>query len=165
MTIPRLGLLAAHMAVNLVENVEEAMSGFPLNDITCWSDSSVVLYWLQGTETYKQFVEHRVRKIQSHNSVVWRHVPTDSNPADMGSRGNQYKQELWMNGPTWLQDPESWPPNIVAKPSIESKVEAKPVKTLVNAAVVQQSEINETICWRNLSYRKRSEYTHGSIGS
>jgi hypothetical protein len=60
MTIPRLELLAAHMAVNLAENVKEAMRGFPLNNITCWSDSSVVLYWLKGTETYKQFVENRV---------------------------------------------------------------------------------------------------------
>ena len=133
------------MAVNLTENVKEAMRGFPLNNITCWSDSSVVLYWLKGTETYKQFVENRVRKIRSHEGVVWRHVPTNSNPADMGSRGSQHKQELWMNGPTWLQDPESWPPDIVTKPSVESKVEAKPAKTLVNAAVVQQSKINDVL--------------------
>ncbi len=47
--------------------------------------------------------------------------------------------------PTRVQDPESWPPNIVAKPSFQNKVEAKPVKTLVNAAVVQQSEINDVL--------------------
>jgi hypothetical protein len=35
-TIPRLELLAAHMAVNRVENVKEAMNGFPLNETTYW---------------------------------------------------------------------------------------------------------------------------------
>ena len=75
-TIPRLELLAAHMAVNLVKNVKEAITEFPVNEITCWSDSTVVLYWLQGTETYKQFVAHRVKKIQSHEDVVWRYVPS-----------------------------------------------------------------------------------------
>ena len=75
-TIPRLELLAAHMAVNLVKNVKEAITGFPVNEITCWSDSTVILYWLQGTETYKQFVANRVTKIQSHEDVGWRYVPS-----------------------------------------------------------------------------------------
>lgn len=47
-----------------------------MSEITCWLDRTVVLYWLQGTETYKQFVANRVTKIQSHENVVWRYVPT-----------------------------------------------------------------------------------------
>ena len=145
-TIPRLELLAAHMAVNLVKNVKEAITGFPVNEITCWSDSTVVLYWLQGTETYKQFVANRVTKIQSHEDVVWRYVPSGENPADMGSRGDQSnKRELWLNGPKWLQDPDTWPSNIVAQPSIESRAETKPAKEIVNVAVVQRNERDEVL--------------------
>ena len=96
------------MAVNLVKNVKKAITEFPVNKITCWSDSTVVLYWLQGTETYKQFVANRVTKIRSHEDVVWRYVPSGENPADMGSRGDQSnKRELWLNGPKWLQDPDT----------------------------------------------------------
>ena len=108
-TVPRLELLAAHMAVNLVKNVKEAITGFPVNEITCWSGSTVVLYWLQETETYKQFVANRVTKIQSHKDLVWRYVPSGENPADMGNHGNQSnKREQWLNGPKWLQDPDTW---------------------------------------------------------
>ena len=145
-TIPRLELLAAHMAVNLVKNVKEAITGFPVNEITCWSDSTVVLYWLQGTETYKQFVASRVTKIHSHEDVGWRYVPSGENPADMGSRGDQSnKRELWLNGPKWLQDPDTWPSNIVAQPSIESRAETKPAKEIVNVAVVQRNERDEVL--------------------
>ena len=144
--IPRLELLAAHMAVNLVKNVKEAITGFPVNEITCWSDSTVILYWLQGTETYKQFVANRVKKIQSHEDVVWRYVPSGENPANMGSCGDQSnKRELWVNGPKWLQDPDTWPSNIVAEPSIKSRAETKPAKELVNVAVVQQNERDEVL--------------------
>ena len=137
-TIPRLELLAAHTAVNLVKNVKEAITGFPVNEITCWSDSTVVLYWLQGTETYKQFVANRVTKIQSHEDVGWRYVPSGENPADMGSRGDQSnKREPQLNGPKWLQDPDTWPLNILAQPSIESRAETKPAKEIVNVVVVQ----------------------------
>ena len=140
-TIPQLELLAAHMAVNLVKNMKEATTSFPINEITCWSDSMVVVYWLQGTETYKQFVANHVTKIQSHEDVVWRYVPIGENPADMSSRGDQSnKRELWLNGRKWLQDPVTWPSNIVAQQSIESRAETKPAKELVNVAVVQQNE-------------------------
>ena len=30
---------------------------------------------------------NRVRKIREHSDVVWRHVPTQDNPADLASRG------------------------------------------------------------------------------
>ena len=134
------------MAVNLVKNVKEVITGFPVNEITCWSDSTVVLYWLQGTETYKQFVASRVTKIQSHEDVGWRYVPSGENPADMGSRGDQSnKRELWLNGPKWLQDPDTWPSNVVAQPSIESRAETKPAKEIVNVAVVQRNERDEVL--------------------
>ena len=39
LTIPRLELIAGHMAVNLVRNVKEALTGFPVTKVHCWLDS------------------------------------------------------------------------------------------------------------------------------
>lgn len=88
-TIPRLELVAAHMAVNLATNVRSAICDLPVSTIQCWLDSSVVLHWIKKGGEYKQFVENRVRKIQAHTGIEWRHVPTTENPADLASRGNQ----------------------------------------------------------------------------
>ena len=43
--IPRVKLVAGHMAVNLAVNVREALEGFPLaTDIQCWLDSTVAVH-------------------------------------------------------------------------------------------------------------------------
>ena len=60
LTIPRLELVAAHMAINLASNVKEALIGFPVTKVQCWSDSSVVLHWITGHGEYKQFVANRI---------------------------------------------------------------------------------------------------------
>ena len=39
-------------------------------------------------ETTCQFVQNRVSRIQSQSNVLWRHVPSSDNPADLGSCGN-----------------------------------------------------------------------------
>ena len=44
LTIPRLELVAGHMAANLVSNVRDALEGFPLEGVYCWLDSSVALH-------------------------------------------------------------------------------------------------------------------------
>ena len=77
LTIPSLELVAGHMAVNLATNVRAAVQGFPIHRTCCWLDSTVALYWIKGEGDYKQFVANRVRKINSHQGVTWRHVPTD----------------------------------------------------------------------------------------
>ena len=77
--IPRLELVAAHMAANVIVNIREALSGFPVESSHCWSDSTVVLHWIKGGGDYKQFVSNRVKKINDHQDLVWRHVPTINN--------------------------------------------------------------------------------------
>lgn len=47
-------------------------------------------------------------------SAKWRHVPTNDNPADIGTRGCSTKDlisnSLWWNGRLWLTAPENnWP--------------------------------------------------------
>ena len=86
LTIPRLELVAGHMAVNLVTNVRAALDTYQVNT-HCWLDSTVALYWINGQGDYRQFVANRVQKIQQHAQVTWDHVPTKENPADLGTRG------------------------------------------------------------------------------
>jgi hypothetical protein len=53
-----------------------------------WIDSSIVLTWIQGPPTkWKTFVCNRVVTIQETASAAWRPVPSQSNPADLISRG------------------------------------------------------------------------------
>ena len=106
-TIPRLELVAGHMAVNLAINVETSLQGFPITSVVCLLNSSVALYWILGGRELKQFVGNRVRKIRERYHVKWRHVPTDQNAADVASRGGIVNEEnhLWWHGPDWLSDP------------------------------------------------------------
>ena len=64
LTIPRLELVSGHMAVNLVDNVRDALDGLPVRSTHCWLDSSVALYWIRGQGEYKQFMANRVQKIK-----------------------------------------------------------------------------------------------------
>ena len=87
LTIPQLELIAEHMAVNLVTNVQKALHTDPVG-IHCWLDSTVALYWIKGQGEYRQFdrVANRVHKIQQFSKVSWHHVPTSENPDDLRSR-------------------------------------------------------------------------------
>lgn len=53
LTIPRLELVAGHMAVNLVTNVQAALNFLP-HETHCWFDSTVALYWIKGQEEHRQ---------------------------------------------------------------------------------------------------------------
>ena len=128
LTIPRLELVAGHMAVNLATNVEKAIDRDLVKAVYCWLDSTVALYWIHGQGDYRQFVANRVTKIQEHSQVKWGHVPTHENPADLGSRGGKVvDNDLWTLGPEWLQDPSRWPLEVIPKAFLETNKELKAV--------------------------------------
>ena len=60
-TIPRLELVASHMAANLLENVK----GLLVISTIAWIESKIALHWIKGEGNYKQFVNSRVKKIRS----------------------------------------------------------------------------------------------------
>ena len=169
LTIPRLELVSAHMAVNLVKNVQEALQGFPVSEVHCWLDSTVALHWIRGAGEYKQFVGNRVRKIRESEHVTWRHVPTLKNPADLGSRGGPVdKDDLWWNGPKWLCDQAQWPPDIVSEATSESQ-ETRPVKQLFAMEIADNDELDELLSkhtlWRTLRVCAWiSRFAHNSRG-
>lgn len=87
LTIPRLKLVAGHMAINLVDNVHHMLTGFAVASVHCWLDSIVVLHCIRGRGEYRQFFMNHVHKSGACEIDEWRHVPTDQNPVDLGSRG------------------------------------------------------------------------------
>lgn len=87
-TIPRLELCAPLTLARLMKKVVSSLH-VSSDRIIYWSDSMIVLNWLQTQLSKLQvFVSNRVAEIQEltdcHN---WRHVPIQDNPADLLSRG------------------------------------------------------------------------------
>jgi hypothetical protein len=78
-------------------------------------NSSTVLTWIQGpSNKWKTFVGNRVATIQEQTTTAtWRHVPSQSNPVDLISRGTDpatlSSSTLWWKGPQGLQqEPSNW---------------------------------------------------------
>ncbi|XP_050298613.1 uncharacterized protein LOC126737669 isoform X1 [Anthonomus grandis grandis] len=112
LSIPRLELMGALIAVrlysNIVENFDNKLEAF------FWSDSTTVLSWIERPEEWSTFVWNRISEIRKLSaSGTWRHVPGLLNPADLPSRGcsiKQLVQSRWWEGPQWLyQNPFNTP--------------------------------------------------------
>ena len=114
-TVPRLELCGAVLLVKLLIATATTLS-IPAKDWHAWTDSSIVLAWLDGQpRQFKQYVANRVSFVlQATSPQHWKHVPTGENPADCCSRGIMPAEllsfDLWWNGPLWLhQDPYAEP--------------------------------------------------------
>ncbi|GFS57019.1 uncharacterized protein TNCV_4238131 [Trichonephila clavipes] len=88
LTIPRLELCAGVLLAKLVKRVVAALQ-LETAEIYLWSDSMIVLAWLRKEPmALKTLVQNRVAKIQElYPNQLWRHVPSDQNPADLVSCG------------------------------------------------------------------------------
>ena len=115
-------------------------SQIPLESVHSWS--TIVLAWLDcAPKRYQTYVGNRIANVTSLiPSSVWKHVPTQENPADCASRGltpRELKEhDLWWNGQSWLyHQPISIPkqPNKAELCSVQD-TEAKPLACHVVAA-------------------------------
>jgi hypothetical protein len=111
MTLPRLELMAATIGARLLKHIQKSL---PNTDCYLWSDSQIVLHWLETEKHLPRFVQNRVNEIKDLTGKrLWKYCPTDSNPADLLTRGITAKQydnnELWHKGPPWINDISSWP--------------------------------------------------------
>ena len=90
----------------------------------------VVLHWLKGNGTYKQFVQNRIDHINSKAQIRLHYVSSDENPADIGSRECNVEKlpKKWLEGPTLLQSKKEWPMQKDIEPTKESEEEAKLLK-------------------------------------
>ena len=111
-TIPRLELTAATSAVKLAAMVKEELNIPNLGRAMYWTDSKICLGYISNeTKRFKIFVANRITVIRNYSHKdQWRHVSTDSNPADHASRGIKVEDEKsvsqWLNGPEFLSKPE-----------------------------------------------------------
>lgn len=58
LTVPRLELISAHMATNLVINLKNVLNDLSSPRVYAWLDSTVALHWIGGNGEYKQFVSN-----------------------------------------------------------------------------------------------------------
>ncbi|KAK3895047.1 hypothetical protein Pcinc_001215 [Petrolisthes cinctipes] len=114
-TIPRLELAGALEAVRLDKLLQEELQ-MPLEQSIYWTDSTIVLWYLQSPEKrFQTYVANRVAKILEHTiSSQWRYVPTAENTGDIASRGmtadELITEHRWCKGPAFLYlERSKWP--------------------------------------------------------
>lgn len=116
LTIPKIELCGALLATQLANKIVESMR-IQFDSLFYWCDSTIVLGWIKmsNKQQLKQFVYNRIHDIiKNSDPCSWHYVPTDMNPADIGSRGltiSQLKNSfLWWAGPHFLhQTVIQWP--------------------------------------------------------
>lgn len=150
-TIPRLELTAAVLLTRLLASVASDLS-IPLDKCYGWTDSSIVLSWLNhAPETLRTYEANRVTVIlELLSRGQWRHVRSEDNPADLPSRGALTSEivnsQLWWHGPSWLTlSPEHWP---VTKLTFKSTGEG--LKTSL-VALATPATPTEWTFWRRFS--------------
>ena len=117
LSIPRLELQAAVMAVRLKEQIVKEHE-MKIQCCSFWSDSTTVLQWIHSSHRKQQvFVANRVAEILDTTDVSqWKHVSGINNPADIGTRAiniDELRRSEWLTGPAWLKRPESeWPEQV-----------------------------------------------------
>ncbi|GFY10520.1 integrase catalytic domain-containing protein [Trichonephila clavipes] len=142
LTILRLELCAAVPLAKLVKRVVAALQ-LETAELYLWSDSMIVLAWLRKEPMdLKTFVQNRVAKIQElYPNQLWRHVPSDQNPADLVSRGvdpdKLLQQNLWFNGPTFLSGDEDYPNRTInCREKLDESVHIELVSDLTSQAFI-----------------------------
>lgn len=103
-----------------------------------WTDSNIVIHWLnKDISSLKPFVANRVSTILTSTKVEeWRHVAGIENPADLVSRGCSTERlktdQLWWEGPLWLQQKQEFWPNIRDRDMSYTEILAEKAETKVH---------------------------------
>ena len=121
MTIPRLELSAATVAVKLDQMIRKELD-CEINKSFFWTDSQAVLRYIYNeNRRFQTFVANRLAIIHDGSDPEqWRYIDTTSNPADDASRGLHARQlsssSRWIQGASFLwQNEISW----LVKPRID----------------------------------------------
>jgi hypothetical protein len=127
-TIPRLELCAALLAVELFELVYDQTS-ISFDSVTFHSDSKVVLGYLNNrTRRFHTYVANRIHRILSSTKPSqWTYVHTATNPADIATRtivASQLLNSTWLRGPTFLSDSTKteYPPFELVEPDQDKEL-------------------------------------------
>lgn len=112
LTIPRLELIAAVAGARLMEYVGGNLHLQQEHKTFLWSDSKCVIAWINTLKILPSVVLRQVQEIRSKQIDEIRYVPSQKNPADIGSRGSDYQtltESMWIGGPEWLIKECDWP--------------------------------------------------------
>ena len=89
LTLPCLELMAALLGARLttfVHHVHELDDEVIIAERVLWSDSQIVLSWLQSQRHLPVFVRNRVTENKSVKFDAYKYCPTTQNPADLLTR-------------------------------------------------------------------------------
>ena len=114
LTLPKLELMAAVIASRVARLVIDALH---LQDTHTYflGDSQITLHWLNSKRILPQFISRRVHEIKNAvPGATWGYCPTEYNPADLLTRGVDFKylslpNSLWWKGPAWITLRGNWP--------------------------------------------------------
>ncbi|XP_062248605.1 uncharacterized protein LOC133957162 [Platichthys flesus] len=144
-TIPRLELSSAVTSVRNADLIKGELEIEGLQEYY-WTDSQVVLGYVNNdAKRFHTFVANRIQRIRSSTSPEqWRHVRSESNPADHASRGLsavQLKESNWLKGPNflWQQIP----------PCEEEKVEVETTDPELRKAYAHAAKTEEANAMAN----------------
>ena len=105
MTVPILKLQAALLAARLKREITQALT-VTANQVFMWTDSTIVLQWINSNEKQPFFIANRVCENLEYTSVdQWNHVATKDKPAGASTRGMSaeiLQLSSWVKGPHFL---------------------------------------------------------------
>ena len=165
-TIVRLELLAMVLGAQIATYVKNGLfSSTGHLGMYLFSDSQINLCRLKrGYGSYKQWVANRVKTILDLTKAKdWSHVPTDQNPADLGSRGisdvtDLLKSKLWWDGPEFLKDGtmQSWPRSIKFQNNFDQFKEDGElnIKTFLTLQIIKSNEFIKFLSEKFSSWKK-----------
>ena len=127
-SIPKLELIAALLGARMHNQIKRAIK-IPLNECVLYTDSSVVLNWIETMD--KRLTKYVSRKINDIKRLCggdeWRHVSSSCNPADVCSRGLNPKDasndNMYFNGPLFLRENTSDTADHITSASITVEIE------------------------------------------
>ena len=79
-----------------------------------WTDSQCVLNWVKTKKPLSVFIKNHMDEIRSEPDIIFKHINTNDNPADISTRGESVtdlkSRVLWWKGPEWItSDAKNWP--------------------------------------------------------
>ena len=133
-------LEAAVIGVRFLQQIQREMK-LTFGQIFLWSNSQVVLDWIDSNKKQNIFVSNRLQEIHKIFSPhQWHHISTYLNPADHGTRGLETNeiQQKWLDPPQFLCEYElAW--NEINKPLATCAAvtrSPKTIKTIVDLSKV-----------------------------
>ncbi|KAL1259106.1 hypothetical protein QQF64_009683 [Cirrhinus molitorella] len=144
LTIPRLELCAAVMAVEIAEVISEEIE-MEFNSISFYTDSKVVLGYIHNqSRRFNIYVNNRVQRIKQFTKPEqWHYVPSDENPADHGSRSVSASKLLsttWLTGPPFLHGKQPQAPEEQISFELFQPDDDKEIRPEVNTLSTSVSE-------------------------